>query len=75
MCCSWSYYCLNLKCHQHIALNIMPQLEVCHIRLFANAGKDPGVDEVPDPSLEWKKACAEFILPQVCYYATTPLKS
>ena len=40
------------------------QLEVCRSRLFAIAGKNLS-DDVPAPSIEWKRECGKYILPHV----------
>ena len=46
-------------------ISFATQLEACRARLYAIDGRDPKTDDVPQPSLEWKKACAQYILPQV----------
>ena len=37
----------------------------CQARLYAIDGRHPKTDDVPQPSLEWKKACTQYILLQV----------
>jgi len=43
----------------------MLQVEACQSRLYVMGGIDPTADDVPKPTLDWKKACSKYILPEV----------